>query len=155
VTDPIHLHVNGRAVDVPVDPLTPLRTVLGELLGLRSVRMPCGVGACGACTVLVDGRPVKCCLHPAGLAEGRTILTAEGLPLDDPVAAAFAAGSAFQCGFCSPGFVMAVHGLLGEVPAPDDAAVRVALTGNLCRCGSYPLILEAVRGLAGEGGAGQ
>lgn len=155
MTDPIRLQVNGRSVDVAVDPLTPLRTVLGELLGLRSVRMPCGVGACGACTVLVDGRPVKGCLHPVGLAAGRTILTAEGLPPDDPVAAAFAARNAFQCGFCSPGFVMAVHGLLAEDRAPDDATVRAALTGNLCRCGSYPLILEAVRELAGEGGAGR
>jgi aerobic-type carbon monoxide dehydrogenase small subunit (CoxS/CutS family) len=155
VSKPIRLYVNGRAVAVAADPLTPLRTVLGELLALRSVRIPCGVGACGGCTVLVDGRPVKSCLYPAGLAEGQTILTAEGLPPDDPVAAAFVAANAFQCGFCSPGFVMAVHGLLAEALAPDDITIRAALTGNLCRCGSYPLILEAVRELAGEAAVSQ
>jgi aerobic-type carbon monoxide dehydrogenase small subunit (CoxS/CutS family) len=149
------LDVNGAPAVFDGDPLTPLRSVLGEMLGLRSVREPCGVGACGACTVLVDGRPVKSCLIPVGLVAGSAVTTAEGLPSDDPVVGAFVARNAFQCGYCIPGFVMAVHGLRsegGRVPDPPDApTIREALTGNLCRCGSYGPILEAARDVLDPG----
>lgn len=140
------LRVNGAAVDVAVDDdgLAPLSSALHDGLGLRSVREACGVGACGACSVLVDGRPVKACLQAVGLVGDAEVTTVEGLPPDDPVVAAFAARNAFQCGYCIPGFVIAVHGLLAAQPAPSEAEVRRALAGNLCRCGSYTLILEAV-----------
>jgi aerobic-type carbon monoxide dehydrogenase small subunit (CoxS/CutS family) len=151
------LHVNGERTMVELDPLTPLRTVLGNILGLRSVREPCGVGACGACTVLVDGQPVKSCLAAVGLIGDAPITTTEGLSPDDPVVAAFVARGAFQCGFCIPGFVMAAHGLLGTAagqtagrtadgpaPPPTPEDIRAALAGNLCRCGSYGPILAAV-----------
>jgi aerobic-type carbon monoxide dehydrogenase small subunit (CoxS/CutS family) len=140
--------VNGVAAEVAADPLTSLRAVLGETLGLRTVREPCGVGACGACTVLIGDRPVKSCLRPVGLVGDAEIQTAEGLAPDDPVVAALAARNAFQCGFCIPGFVMAVYGLLSVDPAPTPDAIRSALAGNLCRCGSYTLIVEAVLDLA-------
>jgi aerobic-type carbon monoxide dehydrogenase small subunit (CoxS/CutS family) len=105
------------------------------------------VGACGACTVLIGGRPVKSCLQAVGLVGDAEVTTVEGLAADDPVVTAFAAANAFQCGFCIPGFVMAARALLAADPAPDAERVREALAGNLCRCGSYSLILEAVLGL--------
>jgi aerobic-type carbon monoxide dehydrogenase small subunit (CoxS/CutS family) len=145
--EPVRIVVNGRPRETVADPLTPLRTVLGEELDLRSVREPCGVGACGACTVLVGGQPVKSCLCPVGLVGDREVVTAEGLAIDDPVVGALASHNAFQCGYCVPGFVLAIHGLLAVDPAPRPEAIREALLGNLCRCGSYALILEAVAGL--------
>lgn len=150
MSDGLRLDVNGSAIRVAVDELTPLRTVLGEHLGLRSVREPCGVGACGACTVLVGGRPVKSCLRPVGLVGDDPVVTVEGLAADDPVVARLAARNAFQCGFCIPGFVMAIHGLLTTERAPTADAITEALSGNLCRCGSYSLIVEAVTDLVGE-----
>ena len=148
MTDQIVLRVNARTVEVAANPLTSLRQALGETLALRSVREPCGVGACGACTVLVNGRPVKSCLQAVGLVGDAEVLSVEGLPANDPVVAAFAASNAFQCGFCIPGFVMAARGLLESNPRPTAEAVRDALAGNLCRCGSYSLIVEAVMTLA-------
>jgi nicotinate dehydrogenase subunit A len=147
MTERIDLNVNGVHRSIEADPLTPLRTVLGETLGLRSVREPCGVGACGACTVLVDEQPVKTCLRPVGLVGEGVITTAEGLASDDRVIRAFASRNAFQCGYCIPGFVMTVHALLAGPPLAGDEAVRSALAGNLCRCGSYTLILDAVEDL--------
>jgi aerobic-type carbon monoxide dehydrogenase small subunit (CoxS/CutS family) len=144
---PVQLTVNGRRVEVAVDPLTALRTVLGEVLGLRSVRQPCSVGVCGGCTVLVDGHPVKSCLHPVGLVVDRPITTSEGLPPNDAVQAAFVAAGAVQCGYCTPGFVMTIHGLLAGDGPLDDEGIHAGLTGNLCRCGTYCRILEAVRSL--------
>lgn len=145
MTERFRLRVNGRRVEVAADPLDSLREALGERLALRSVREPCGVGACGACTVLVDGRPVRSCLQAVGLLADAEVMTVEGLAPDDPVVTAFAAANAFQCGFCTPGFVMSTKALLTTEPAPEPAAVPQALAGNLCRCGSYSLILEAVR----------
>jgi aerobic-type carbon monoxide dehydrogenase small subunit (CoxS/CutS family) len=155
VTERFRLRVNGRSVEVAADPLDSLRAALGEGLGLRSVREPCGVGACGACTVLVDGRPVRSCLQAVGLLGSSEVTTVEGLAPDDPVVVAFATANAFQCGFCTPGFVLSAKALLAADHAPEPGAVREALAGNLCRCGSYSLILEAVRGaLSGSSGAG-
>ena len=147
MTESFRIRLNGATVYFSADPLDSLRRVLGDQLGLRSVREPCGVGACGACTVLVDGRPVKSCLQAVGLLGDADVTTVEGIPSDDRVVAAFAASNAFQCGFCIPGFVMAAEGLLAADPAPDVQGVREGLAGNLCRCGSYSLILEAVSGL--------
>lgn len=150
MTQPFRIRVNGATVDVAADPLESLRGVLGGQLALHSVREPCGVGACGACTVLIDGRPVKSCLQAVGLVGEAEVTTVEGLPSDDPVVTAFAAANAFQCGFCTPGFVMATEGLLAGGQAPDLERAREALAGNLCRCGSYSLIVEAVSGLLAD-----
>jgi len=147
VTQPFRIRVNGATVAVDADPLDSLSGVLGGQLALHSVREPCGLGACGACTVLVDGQPVRSCLRAVGLIGDAAVTTVEGLPSDDPVVTAFAASNAFQCAYCTPGFVMATIGLLAADPAPDLGGVREALAGNLCRCGSYSLILEAVSGL--------
>jgi aerobic-type carbon monoxide dehydrogenase small subunit (CoxS/CutS family) len=147
MTDRVRLRVNGEVSDIPAEPLRSLGDVLGEELGLRSVRQPCGVGACGACTVLVANQPVKSCLQAAALVGDREVVTTESLPPDDPVLAAFAARNAFQCGYCVPGFVMSTRALLAADPAPTPEVVREGLAGNLCRCGSYSLILEAVLAL--------
>ena len=139
----VTLTLNGEEQTVTVAPDEMLLAVLRRL-GLRSVRETCGIGVCGSCTVLVDGRPVSGCLLLAPLADGSTVVTAEGLA-DDPVAAAFADAHAYQCGWCTPGFVVAARGLLEENPAPSERDTKEALAGNLCRCGSYLKILDAVQ----------
>jgi aerobic carbon-monoxide dehydrogenase small subunit len=124
-----------------------LLDLLRDELGLSSVREGCAVGACGACTVLLDGRPVSSCLVYAGRCEGADIETVEGLGDGelDPVQAAFVECGAVQCGYCTPGFILSVRALLAENPTPSDDEVRDYLAGNLCRCGAYLEILEAVR----------
>ena len=114
-------------------------------LGLSSVREGCGVGACGACTVLLDGKPVSSCLIYAARCEGRSVETVEGNGDElDSVQQAVLDCGALQCGYCTPGFVLSVRALLAENPSPTEAEVRDYLAGNLCRCGAYPEILEAV-----------
>jgi CO/xanthine dehydrogenase Mo-binding subunit/aerobic-type carbon monoxide dehydrogenase small subunit (CoxS/CutS family) len=151
---PIELTVDGRLVRLSVDPLLPLQEVLAERLGIRSVRAPCGVGVCGACTVLVGGRAIRSCLRPVGLAAGREVVTSDGLAADDEVRAAFVAAGAAQCGSCIPGAVLAARDLLARDPQPDDGAIRRGLAGNLCRCGTYGRILDAVHGAAVRSHAG-
>ena len=145
----VTLTLNGEQQAVAVEPVEMLMAVLRRL-GLRSVRETCGIGVCGSCTVLVDGRPVSGCLMLAPLVDGCTVVTAEGLA-DDPVVAAFADAHAYQCGWCTPGFVVAVRGLLDENPAPSEREAMEALAGNLCRCGSYLKILDAVQQAAAVG----
>lgn len=145
----VTLTLNGEQQAVAVEPVEMLMAVLRRL-GLRSVRETCGIGVCGSCTVLVDGRPVSGCLMLAPLVDGCTVVTAEGLA-DDPVVAAFADAHAYQCGWCTPGFVVAVRGLLDENPAPSEREAKEALAGNLCRCGSYLKILDAVQQAAAVG----
>ena len=137
-------------MSVEADPLTPLASILSESLDRRSVRQPCGVGVCGACTAVVDGRAVRTCLRPAGLAQDATIVTAEGLADDDHVRRAFVEAGAAQCGFCIPGMVLAARTALERAPDIDDAGIRHALAGNLCRCGTYARILDAVGAAAGR-----
>jgi carbon-monoxide dehydrogenase small subunit len=130
--------------------------VLRERMGLPGSKNACEQGECGSCTVLLDGLAVCACLVAAGQAEGREVTTVEGLvgrEEADPLGAvgrAFLAAGAVQCGFCTPGFVVAVHDLLVRVPDPSDAEVREALAGNLCRCTGYQKILEAVATAARE-----
>ena len=140
----IQIRVNAQPVEL--DSRTD-ETLLSALRGsgFRSVRLTCGIGVCGACTVLIDGSPMSSCLVLAPAAAGAEITTAEGLADDDPVAAAFQEASAFQCGYCTPGFVLTARALLADVPDPSDEEIRHALAGNLCRCGSYLKIAEAVR----------
>lgn len=140
----VELTVNGRRYQVPAEDDELLLDVLREKVGTTSVREGCGVGACGACTVLVDGRSVSSCLARAVRYEGCQIQTAEGLPQDDAVVSAFVDCGAMQCGYCIPGMVLMTHELLGENPAPDREQVKAHLEGNLCRCGSYPQICDAV-----------
>jgi aerobic-type carbon monoxide dehydrogenase small subunit (CoxS/CutS family) len=142
--------LNGRRTGLDCPPTTMLLEALRDGQGLASVRATCGIGVCGACTVLLDGEPVTGCLTMAGQAEGRAITTVEGLGGADPVQRAFAAEHAFQCGWCTPGFVLTVKRLLEENPDPGDAEIAEALGGNLCRCGSYVKIAAAVRRAAAE-----
>ena len=126
--------------------------LLRERLGLPGAKNACEQGECGSCSVYLDGDVVCACLVAAGQSHGREVVTVEGLGRDDeldPVQQAFLDAGAVQCGFCTPGLVVAVHDLLARVPDPDDATVREALAGNLCRCTGYEAILDAVR-LAAE-----
>jgi aerobic-type carbon monoxide dehydrogenase small subunit (CoxS/CutS family) len=144
----ITLHVNGHDYSTTVRTHHTLLQVLRDQFHLDGVRIGCGVGMCGACTVLLDGQPVSACLSLAVMAEGKKITTIEGLSQDErlhPVQQAYLDQAAFQCAYCTPGFILATVALLEEHPNPDDEAIRDYLAGNLCRCGSYINILEAVR----------
>jgi aerobic-type carbon monoxide dehydrogenase small subunit (CoxS/CutS family) len=140
----LRLRINGdeRELDARTD--ESILDVVRRELGLLSVRETCGIGVCGACTVLLDGEPVSGCLLLAPLADGREITTVEGLGGDDPVQQAFSATHAFQCGYCTPGMILTAKRLLEETPRPTADEVRTAMSGNLCRCGSYVKIVEAV-----------
>jgi aerobic-type carbon monoxide dehydrogenase small subunit (CoxS/CutS family) len=146
----LSLRVNGEARAVEARADESLLAVLRGL-GLTSVRETCGIGVCGACTVLVDDVPMSGCLLLAPLAEGRELTTVEGLGGDEPVQRAFAEAHAFQCGYCTPGMILAARALLAENPSPGEEEVRLALAGNLCRCGCYVKIVEAVLAAAGKG----
>ena len=140
----VTLRLNGRETTVECEPTDMLLEVLRDE-GLTSVRETCRIGVCGACTVLLDGEPVSGCLTMAAQVEGREITTVEGLGGTHPVQRAFVDAHAFQCGWCTPGFVLTVKNLLEENAAPSDREIAEALGGNLCRCGSYVKITEAVR----------
>jgi aerobic carbon-monoxide dehydrogenase small subunit len=127
--------------------------VLRERMGLPGSKNACEQGECGSCTVYLDGSPVCACLVAAGQATGRSIVTVEGLASGTelhPLQQAFVAAGAVQCGFCTPGLLVAAHDLLARVPDPTDLEIREALAGNLCRCTGYQKILEAVRLAAGQ-----
>jgi aerobic-type carbon monoxide dehydrogenase small subunit (CoxS/CutS family) len=143
----VHLTVNGRALTLQVEDHHVLLDVLRDQLRLFSVREGCGVGTCGACTVLLDGAPLSSCLLLAARLDGRAITTVEGLGSEQalhPVQRAFLETGALQCGYCTPGLVLSVVALLREVEAPSPEEVREYLSGNLCRCGAYADILRAV-----------
>jgi aerobic-type carbon monoxide dehydrogenase small subunit (CoxS/CutS family) len=144
------LHVNGVEREVEARTDESLVVVLRRELGLQSVRETCGIGVCGACAVLVDGVPMSGCLLLAPLAEGRELTTVEGIGGEHPVQQAFARAHAFQCGYCTPGMILAAKRLLEENPNPGEEEVRLALAGNLCRCGCYVKIVEAVLAAAGR-----
>jgi carbon-monoxide dehydrogenase small subunit len=139
--------INGRRESLTVEPLEPLLTVIRDRLGLTGTKKGCDGGECGACTVLVDGEPILSCLTPALLVNGCTVTTIEGLEKDGhlhPIQAAFIEKEAVQCGFCTPGMIMAAAGLLTKVPKPNEAQIRQGLAGNLCRCTGYQKIVDAV-----------
>ncbi len=142
------LKVNGRMVKVQVEPRETLLSVLREKLGLTGTKPGCESGECGACTVLVDGTPKYSCLILALEAEGHEITTIEGLMKGEAlgvVQKAFVEEDAMQCGYCTPGQVMAAEGLLRATPDPSLEQIRLAMSGNLCRCGAYEHIFKAVR----------
>jgi carbon-monoxide dehydrogenase small subunit len=145
--------VNGRERELAVAPNRTLLEVLREDLELRGAVEGCGVGVCGSCTVLIDGSPVSSCLTLATNAEGRSITTIEGLATNGQLSAvqqAFLRYQAFQCGFCTPGMIMAVEGLLRANSSPDEAEIRDYLSGNLCRCGTYSAVITAVQSVVEE-----
>ena len=144
----IKLTVNGKSHSVTAEPETALLYVLRNDLKLKGARFGCGLGQCGACTVLVDGKPVQSCDFPLSAAAGKSITTIEGLAPDGelhPLQAAFIAEQAAQCGYCVTGIIMAAKALLDANPRPADAEIRSALKGNLCRCGTHHRILRAIR----------
>jgi len=149
VTDTkLTLQINGVAYELEAPRSRRLLDVLRDELELGSVREGCGIGVCGTCTVLVDGRAISSCLTLAGQAEGKEIITVEGLADGERLHAvqqAYIDHAAFQCAYCTPGFILSTVALLQEHPDPDDETIRRYLAGNLCRCGSYANILEAVR----------
>ena len=144
--------VNGMTVVAAVGPSDRLIDVLRTGIGLTGTKEGCGEGECGACTVLVDGRAVNSCLYPGLEVEGKEVVTIEGLQKEDhtldPVQESFVALGGIQCGFCSPGMILATKALLDRSPDPSDAEIRDALVGNLCRCTGYVQIVEAVRDAA-------
>ena len=140
--------VNGRQHEAQAEPDTPLLYVLRNELGLNGPRFGCGLAQCGACTVLLDGRPIRACVTPLSAATTAALTTLEGLGTPDqphPLQRAFLEEQAGQCGYCLPGIIMSAAALLAERPRPTDAEIRQALNGNLCRCGSHTRILRAVR----------
>ena len=145
---PIGLNVNGKAYSLSIDPRTTLLDALRERLELPGTKKGCDHGACGACTVLVDGRRVNSCLTLALAVEGKPVTTIEGLADGDklhPVQAAFLEHDAFQCGYCTPGQICSAVGMLREGTPATDAGIREAMAGNLCRCGAYANIVAAIR----------
>ncbi|HTI39777.1 MAG TPA: (2Fe-2S)-binding protein [Vicinamibacterales bacterium] len=142
------LHVNGREHEIDGEPGDSLLFVLRDDLGLTGSRFGCGEGQCGACTVLLEGKATRSCVTRIGAVGSRTITTIEALssgPELDPVQQAFLETEAFQCGYCTSGMIMAAVGLLKTNPTPSDEDVARLMNGNVCRCGTYPRIVRAVR----------
>jgi isoquinoline 1-oxidoreductase subunit alpha len=143
---PLQLIVNKEAKTVDVSPDTPLLWVLRDVLNLKGAKYGCGIGACGACTVLVDGRPVRSCLTHVGSVAGQQITTIEGLSPagQHALQLAWESVDVAQCGYCQSGQIMTAAALLDRNPHPTDADIDSAMSGNLCRCGTYPRIREAI-----------
>jgi|SRR5579885_153291 xanthine dehydrogenase YagT iron-sulfur-binding subunit len=149
----IVLTVNGKSRKIAVEPRVTLAEALRDHLGLHGTKLVCDRGACGACTVHLDGNPVVACMMLAADARGHEIVTIEGLGAPDrmhPVQSAFVEADALQCGFCTPGMVMSVAALLSRNPAPDMGEVKRAVAGNICRCGTYPHVFKAALAAAAK-----
>ena len=153
----IAFRLNGADVRVAVAGHQRLIDVLRGTLGMTGTKEGCGEGECGACTVIIDGRAVNSCLYPALEVESRSVTTIEGCAGEggalSPIQQAFVDHGAIQCGFCSPGMILAARALLDENSDPSESEIREALVGNLCRCTGYAQIVEAVRAVAGEPGS--
>ena len=148
MTVPLDLTINGRRHHIEADPSKTLLSVLREDVDLTGTKYGCGEGQCGACTVLLDGRPVRSCLTAVSAVGDRPVTTIEGLERDGtlhPVQAAFLAEGALQCGYCTAGMIMSAVGLLNRQGAPADDDIKRALDGNVCRCGTYGRIIAAVK----------
>lgn len=150
---PISLRVNGETHDVLVPPWRTLLEVLRECLGLTGAKRSCQEGQCGTCTVLIDGKAVNSCLYLAVEAQGKDIETIEGLATGgnlDQIQKSFVQKGGIQCGFCTPGFVLATKSLLNENPDPSEDDIRAAMVGHLCRCTGYVQIIEAIQDAASQ-----
>ena len=152
----ISLTVNGKARQVDVDPNTPILWVLRDTLGMTGTKFGCGAALCGACTVHLNGQPIRSCSTPVSAAVGKKITTIEGVgatPAGKKVQAAWAALDVPQCGYCQSGQIMGATALLTSNPNPSDADIDSAMAGNICRCGTYPRIRAAIHKAAGTKGA--
>ena len=149
------LNINGKDTAVDADESTPILWALRDTLGLTGTKFGCGIAQCGACTVHVDGAPLRACVTPASAVAGRKITTIEGLSADGshPVQKAWAELDVVQCGYCQSGQIMSAAALLAKVPSPTDTDIDQALSGNLCRCGTYQRIRAAVHRAADIGKA--
>ena len=142
------IHVNGVKHEVTVDPDVELLSVLRNQLDLTGSKYGCGEGACGACTVLVNGTPSRSCITPIGSVAGKEVITIEGLEKNGklhPVQEAFLTTDAFQCSYCASGMIMSAVALLKNNPAPGEDAIVKAMNGNICRCGTYPNIIKTIK----------
>jgi isoquinoline 1-oxidoreductase alpha subunit len=146
----IFLDINGKRYEVDVPPDVPLLWVIREHLKLTGTKFGCGVAMCGVCTVHVNGKAQRSCQLPVGEAQGKTITTIEGLPEDHPVKRAWILEQVPQCGYCQPGQIMQAAALLVEDPNPSDEKIMKAMEGVLCRCGTYPRIIKAIKRAAKE-----
>lgn len=147
----ISLKINGNAHELEVEARTLLLDLVRERFGLTGAKLGCDIQVCGACTLLLDGKPVSACSFLAVDADGCEVLTVEGLGADgklDPIQEAFMEFGALQCGYCTSGFILTVKALLNECPAPSDEQITNYLAGNFCRCGCYQEIMQAIRSLA-------
>ncbi|HTL25396.1 MAG TPA: (2Fe-2S)-binding protein [Burkholderiales bacterium] len=152
----ISLTVNGKARQVNVDPNTPILWVLRDTLGMTGTKFGCGAALCGACTVHLDGAPIRSCSTPVSAAAGKKITTIEGVgasPVGKKVQAAWNEIDVPQCGYCQPGQIMGATALLTSNAQPSDADIDKAMAGNICRCGTYPRIKAAIHKAAGTKGA--
>jgi len=148
----IYLQVNGQDYRLFIDPHVTLLDVIRDEIGLTGTKRGCDLGECGACTVLIDGKPYNSCLILPMDVQGREILTIEGLVREGklhPIQQAFVEQGAIQCGFCTPGAVLVAKALLDEDPSPSEEKIKEALSGNLCRCTGYTSIVRAIRSLTG------
>ena len=154
-TIPMELTVNGRAVSLEIPPQMTLLDMLRDRLSLKGAKRSCDLQVCGACTILVDGHAVSSCTYLAYEARGADVLTIEGLADGNtlhPMQQAFIDNGAFQCGFCTPGMILAAKSLLDETPRPSEEKVKEYMEGNICRCTGYRKILEAILDAAGKSG---
>ncbi len=145
----LRLSINGESRDLDVDPSTPLLWVIRDYAGLTGTKFGCGIAQCGACTVHVDGRPVRSCVTPASAAAGRQVTTIEGVNGGKgglhPVQQAWIDEQVPQCGYCQSGQIMAAAALLERMPSPTDADINAAMSGIVCRCGTYPRIRKGIK----------
>ncbi|WP_035704774.1 (2Fe-2S)-binding protein [Niveispirillum irakense] len=148
------LHINGRDVTLAAAADTPLLWVIRDHLNLTGTKYGCGMAQCGACTVLADGTPIRACVTPLDSVEGMKITTIEGLGGDHPLQQAWQRHNVPQCGYCQSGQIMAAVALLTETPKPSDEQITDAMSGNICRCGTYNRIRAAIKDAAGLGEGG-
>jgi isoquinoline 1-oxidoreductase subunit alpha len=144
------IRINGTPHDIDVDPQMPLLWAIRDIVGLTGTKFGCGIGACGACTVHMDGQAIRSCITPVSLAEGHEIVTIEGLSADGhhPVQNAWRAANVPQCGYCQPGQIMQAAAMLRQNPKPTDQQITDAMSGNICRCGTYVRIRAAIKSAA-------
>lgn len=149
----ITCELNGNEVELDVDPSMPLAYAIRDFADLTGTKVACGKALCGACTVHIDGQPVRACIYPVSAAAGRRVTTIEGLSEDGdhPLQVAWRELNVAQCGYCQPGQIMTAAALLARTPQPSDEDINTAMDGTLCRCGTYTRIRAAIRRAAGDG----